>query len=176
MKKLILSVAALVMSTAIFAQQKSTDVALITNDVIDFGKVPANIPVTATFIIKNVGKVPLIIESANATCGCTVPEYSKEPIMPGKEATVKGTYNAAQGLGSFVKPIHVKFAGFDDMRDLTIKCEVVSAEDAPKVKTEEKVKTEVKEDKVETKVKTVTPAANGKKAVKKKTKTVTKKS
>lgn len=173
MKKSILAIAALVMSTAIFAQQKSTDVAVISNDVVDFGKVPANIPVTGTFVVKNVGKTPLIIENASASCGCTTPEWSKEPIMPGKEGYVKATYNAAQGLMPFTKPVHVKFAGFDDMRDLTLKGEVISAEDyaalhPEKAKKDEKVEVKKDEEKVVT-----TTAPVKKTTSKKKVKTTT---
>ena len=54
--------------------------------------------VTTTFKFKNTGDTPLIIHQAIASCGCTVPEYTKEPIAPGKKGEIKVTYN---GVGRF---------------------------------------------------------------------------
>ena len=51
----------------------------------------------------DVGDAPLVIHQAVASCGCTVPEYSQEPIAPGKTGTVKVTYN---GTGRY--PGHFK--------------------------------------------------------------------
>ena len=51
----------------------------------------------------NIGDAPLVIHQAVASCGCTVPEYTKEPIMPGKKGTIKVTYN---GTGKY--PGHFK--------------------------------------------------------------------
>ena len=50
--------------------------------------------VTCTFTFTNVGKGPLVIHQAIASCGCTVPKYTQEPILPGKTGTV--TYPAGQ--------------------------------------------------------------------------------
>ena len=49
--------------------------------------------VTHEFIFTNVGKSPLIIHQASASCGCTVPEYTLEPIMPGEKGKITVTYN-----------------------------------------------------------------------------------
>lgn len=46
-----------------------------------------------TWKFKNEGKQPLTITSAKGSCGCTVPEYPKEPIMPGKEGSIKIKYD-----------------------------------------------------------------------------------
>jgi hypothetical protein len=72
----------------------------------DFGVVSQNQPATYTFMFKNTGKEPLIITNAQASCGCTTPEWTKEPIMPGKKGFVKATYNAA-ALGVFNKAVTV---------------------------------------------------------------------
>ncbi len=47
--------------------------------------------VTHEFVFTNVGKAPLIIHQANASCGCTVPEYTLEPIMPGEKGKISVT-------------------------------------------------------------------------------------
>lgn len=72
----------------------------------DFGTIPQGTPVTYQFSVKNTGKEPLIITSASASCGCTTPDWTREPIKPGKTGTVKATYNAASP-GSFTKSVTV---------------------------------------------------------------------
>ncbi len=72
----------------------------------DFGTIPQGTPVTYQFSVKNTGKEPLIITSASASCGCTTPDWTREPIKPGKEGYVKATYNAASP-GDFTKSVTV---------------------------------------------------------------------
>ena len=94
MKKLILSVAALSFASLLFAQpaaKTAADVAKFAAETIDLGKVKQGVPATAVFTVTNVGKEPLIIEQANPTCGCTISNYTKEPIAPGKTGTINAT-------------------------------------------------------------------------------------
>lgn len=72
----------------------------------NFGNIPQNVPATATFKFTNTGKVPLVISSAQGSCGCTVPEWPKEPIAPGKTGEIKATYNAANP-GQFTKTVSI---------------------------------------------------------------------
>ncbi len=72
----------------------------------DFGNVPQNVPVSVTFKVKNTGKVPFVISSVNAQCGCTTPSYSKDPIQAGKSGEVKAQFNAASP-GPFTKTVTV---------------------------------------------------------------------
>ncbi|WP_297985113.1 DUF1573 domain-containing protein [uncultured Chryseobacterium sp.] len=58
------------------------------------------------FTVKNTGDKPLILSEVKASCGCTTPEWSKEPIMPGKTAKIKVGYNT-QINGEFQKSIDV---------------------------------------------------------------------
>ncbi len=91
----------------------------------DFGTIKeVNGPVSYTFTIKNVGNAPLVITRANASCGCTKPEYSTEPIAPGKESKIKVTYNPAGRPGPFVKTIAVYSNGKDGAFTLQIKGKV----------------------------------------------------
>lgn len=60
-----------------------------------------------TFTFTNTGSQPLIITGVTSTCGCTIPEWSKEPIMPMKKGTIKVTFNPADRPGAFRKEIHV---------------------------------------------------------------------
>jgi archaellum component FlaG (FlaF/FlaG flagellin family) len=63
--------------------------------VYEFGEIKQGEKVSYTFKFKNIGKTPLIITNASATCGCTQPEYQKEPIKPGEEGTIQVTFNSA---------------------------------------------------------------------------------
>lgn len=72
----------------------------------DFGKIKQGVPVTHEFKFVNKGKVPLIITNVAPSCGCTTPEWTKDPIAPGMEGHIKATYNAA-AQGTFNKSITV---------------------------------------------------------------------
>ncbi len=74
----------------------------------DFGEIPKGKPVSTDFSFTNTGDEPLLIADAVPGCGCTVPDYSKEPIAPGKSSTIKVTYNAATA-GAFAKTVTVNF-------------------------------------------------------------------
>lgn len=91
----------------------------------DFAKITQGKPVTAEFKFKNTGSVPLVISSAQGSCGCTVPEYSKEPIAPGKEGIVKATFNAANA-GAFTKTVTITANTEKGQEVLTIKGEVIA--------------------------------------------------
>ncbi len=135
MKNLFLSTIALALATTLFAQKKVDDVAKFTTETVDLGKVKQSVPSTATFTVTNIGKEPLIIELASPTCGCTIGDYTKEPIAPGKTGTITATYNAA-ALNHFEKHMTVKFAGVDEVKSITLTGDVLSIEDYAKWQTE----------------------------------------
>jgi hypothetical protein len=132
MKKVFITLLAFTVSAVAIAQKKVADVAQFKSETIDLGKVKQGNPPTAVFSVTNVSKEPLIIETANPTCGCTIGDYTKSPIVPGKNGEIKATYNAAN-LGQFTKTLTVKFAGVDELKSITIKGEVLSAEDFGKL-------------------------------------------
>jgi Protein of unknown function (DUF1573) len=128
MKKLLFIAAAFIVSAGAMAQTtKPDDFAKFNVDKYDFGKIKQNVPATYTFEITNKSDKPLVIENAHATCGCTTPEYQKDPILPGKTAKIKVGYNAVNG-GQFDKPVYVKFAGIAEEKVLAITGEVLPAE------------------------------------------------
>ncbi len=73
----------------------------------DFGKVKAGDKVTREFKFTNTGKSPLIISSATASCGCTVPEWPKAPVQPGEGGVIKVTFDSANKEGLQDKQITV---------------------------------------------------------------------
>lgn len=141
MKKLLFA-ALLLSSTSIFAQKKADDIAKLSTETYDFGKVKQNVPPTATITVTNIGTEPLLIEQATPSCGCTVSDYTKSPIAPGKTGTIKATYNAA-AVGQFNKTLTVKFAGADDVKFVKLTGEVLTpaAYDALKTNKESVNKT-----------------------------------
>lgn len=144
MKRILLSVAVFTLTTAAFAQKKVADVAKFNSETIDMGKLKQGTPTKGTFTVTNIGTEPLIIEQANPTCGCTISDYTKEPIAPGKTGVINATYNAANA-GHFDKHLTVKFAGIDEVKSITLTGDVVAAPAASGTdKPAEPVKAEVK--------------------------------
>ena len=87
--------------------------------------------VTHEFVFTNVGKAPLIIHQANASCGCTVPEYTLEPIKPGEKGKMTVTYNGkGRRPGVFRKSITVHNNGKQTPLRLYIEGEMIG-EEAP---------------------------------------------
>lgn len=94
----------------------------------NFGKIPQSIPAKYKFTISNSGNEPLIIQNVQKTCGCTVTDWTKDPIMPGESGYVTAQYNAAR-MGSFKKPITVISNATNSPLRLHFKGEVVKKED-----------------------------------------------
>lgn len=92
----------------------------------DFGTIKANVPVTHQFTFTNTGDSPLVIVSVQASCGCTVAEYTKTPIEPGQTGFVKATYNAAK-VGAFNKTVTVNANTEEGAVQLAIKGTVVES-------------------------------------------------
>ncbi|SOD14713.1 DUF1573 domain-containing protein [Pedobacter xixiisoli] len=65
----------------------------------EFGEIKQGEKVNYEFKFKNVGKTPLIITNATATCGCTVPEYPSAPVKPGEEGVIKVVFDSTGKLG-----------------------------------------------------------------------------
>ncbi len=122
MKNLLLAFLVLT-STSVFAQKKADDVAKFNVETFDFGKIKQDTPKTATFIVTNISNDILLIDQANPTCGCTIADYTKTPIAPGKTGIIKATYDAAS-LGRIDKTLTVKFAGIEDVKFIKLSGEV----------------------------------------------------
>src|SRR5579862_2072791 len=88
----------------------------------DFGKIPQGRPVTYVFEIVNTGSEALRLENVQASCGCTTPEWTKDPIAPGATSQIKVGYNA-HAEGRFVKNVTV-FYGDKKNKIITISGEV----------------------------------------------------
>ena len=120
MKKLFLLLMMLA-SLVAYAQQEQPEIKF-DKTVHNFGTFSEKTPIqTAVFAFTNIGKAPLIINQAIASCGCTIPSYTKEPIMPGEKGTVKVTYNGKGKFpGHFKKSITIRTNGKVEMVRLYI--------------------------------------------------------
>ena len=86
----------------------SADPLLVKESAFNFGTIPQGKPVYHFFEVTNTGKDPMVISNVQTTCGCTTPEWSKEPIAPGASTKIRVGYNAA-AEGHFDKYITVMY-------------------------------------------------------------------
>ena len=101
MKKLLSGIAIFGVFALASAQTISFD-----KTTLDYGTVKTGADGQRIFTVKNTGDKPLILSNVAASCGCTTPVWSQDPIMPGKTADIKVGYNTAIN-GYFLKQITV---------------------------------------------------------------------
>ena len=126
MKKLFLLAATFVTGFAVMAQ-KAEDVISINQDTYNFGKIKQGVPVTTFFTVTNKSDKPVVLESVVASCGCTTPEWSKEPVAPNSTSQIKVGYNAASPQ-PFTKDITIRLAGVQQPKIIHITGEVLAAD------------------------------------------------
>lgn len=90
----------------------------------DFGKIPQGKPVSVDFKFTNIGDEPLIITNIESVCGCTVPKYTKTPVLKGQSGTITVTYNAA-AVAPFSKGLTIRSNAKTPVKLIYIKGEVV---------------------------------------------------
>ena len=109
MKKLFTLFSAIAIAVVLNAQTTTTEEVLSVKEVaFDFGTIPQGKPVFHFFEVTNTGKDPMVISNVQTSCGCTTPEWSKEPIAPGGTSNVRVGYNAASE-GHFDKTITIMY-------------------------------------------------------------------
>ncbi len=86
----------------------------------NFGDIKQGTPVKVSFNFTNNLDYPLILKKVKASCGCTATDYPKEPILPGKKASIIATYNAAN-KGAFNKSITITTNAEENIKVLYIK-------------------------------------------------------
>lgn len=88
----------------------------------NFGTIKEEIGAVSTkFEFSNKGDSPVIIQRVSASCGCTTPSYTKEPVLPGKKGSIDVTYSTVSRPGTFNKTITVYTNVPDTVYILTIK-------------------------------------------------------
>lgn len=95
-----------------------------TEELHDFGEIQEGDVVEHTFAFKNTGDAPLIISSATASCGCTVPQWPKEPIAVGDEGEIKVRFDSKKKPGIQNKTITVTANTYPKINRVRIKADV----------------------------------------------------
>lgn len=128
MKKIILMTLMLVCGMTTVMAQKPAEIKF-DKTTHNFGTFSEKEPkVSCSFTFTNVGESPLVINQAIASCGCTVPEYTKTPIKPGEKGEIKVTYNGTGKFpGHFKKSITVRTNGAVEMTRLYIEGDMTEA-------------------------------------------------
>ena len=93
----------------------------------DLGTVQSGESVTHEFKFKNSGDKDLIISQAKGSCGCTQPEYPKDPIAPGDEGVIKVTFNSTGISGQITKNVTLIANTTPNTKVLTITGEVIKS-------------------------------------------------
>ena len=117
-----------VISIAAFAQAGKAEIKFDKTSH-NFGKFSKKQPVQkCTFTFTNTGTAPLVINQAIASCGCTVPAYTKTPILPGKKGEITVTYNGTGKFpGHFKKTITVRSNATTEMTRLQVEGDMEEA-------------------------------------------------
>lgn len=122
MKKF-LTMSVMLMASVCFAMAQQNQASIKFDKMIhNFGTFSENQPTQkCVFTFTNVGTAPLIINQAVASCGCTIPSYTKAPIKPGEKGEIKVTYNGTGAFpGHFKKTITVRTNGVTELTRLYI--------------------------------------------------------
>jgi hypothetical protein len=94
----------------------------------DYGEILEDGDGTWSFTFKNVGKEAIVINRVRSTCGCTIPEWPREPIEPGNSGKIEVIYNTAT-TGTFLKSIFVYSTAANSPVKLQVKGRVVAGEE-----------------------------------------------
>lgn len=91
----------------------------------DFGDIQEGSDASVDFVFTNPGKDKLIITDVKASCGCTTPFWSKEPVMPGEKGQITAKYNTQGRPGTFNKAITITSNGSEETKRIFIKGNVI---------------------------------------------------
>ncbi len=99
-------------------------------ELVDYGTIEQGSDPYRFFNFTNTGTEPLVITHAKGSCGCTVPTYPKEPILPGETGQIKVRYDTNR-LGPFTKRVTLTTNASDENTVLTIKGKVEKKPEQP---------------------------------------------
>lgn len=103
----------------------------------DFGTIDEGLQAQHEFIFTNDGTTPIIISNVRASCGCTTPDWTKDPIPPGGKGIIKASYNSQGRPGVFNKSITITSNSTEPQKVLYIKGVVNKVEPKPEYSAEE---------------------------------------
>lgn len=100
----------------------------------NFGDINQGEIVEHIFKFTNSGDAPLIIENASASCGCTVPEWPKDPIQPGGTGEIKVQFDSKGKVGQQNKQVTIRANTYPNMSKVNILSNVIAPTNGPEVK------------------------------------------
>jgi hypothetical protein len=95
-------------------------------EIVDYGTITQNSNGIRLFTFTNTGDAPLLITKVKTTCGCTVPSYSKAPILPGETGELNIKYDTKR-LGAFTKTVTVTSNAEGGNKILKIKGNIIAS-------------------------------------------------
>lgn len=119
MKKLIAIALFIFAGTAVQAQDQVAKIEF-KSEVIDYGEIQKGADGVRVFEFTNTGNVPLVITDVTSSCGCTIPEKPKDPILPGKTGEIKVKYDTNR-VGPIRKTITVYSNASEPAKSIKIK-------------------------------------------------------
>ncbi|MDX1470210.1 MAG: DUF1573 domain-containing protein [Flavobacteriaceae bacterium] len=117
----------LLLTNSFFAQQANDDLKsglTFEQEEIDYGKIPHSSDGERVFKFTNTGDEVIVISNVKTSCGCTVPSFPKEPILPGQTGEITVKYDTKR-IGSFSKTLSVISNASNPTQTLKIKGEVL---------------------------------------------------
>jgi hypothetical protein len=125
MKKLVafmamMFIAVLSMNAQVSTTTASQDSIVFASTVHDYGTIVQGADGSCEFVFVNKGKAPIVLNDVKASCGCTVPEWTRTPVAPGTKGSIKVTYNT-NNVGAFTKTITVNSNAVNNPMVLVIK-------------------------------------------------------
>ena len=93
----------------------------------NFGEIPFSTEAEFEFIFSNTGSAPLLVTHVKSTCGCTIPEWSREPVKAGEKGSIRVSYDTHR-VGVFTKSIYVYSNAGNGVQRLTVTGKVKAAD------------------------------------------------
>lgn len=128
MKKIVFLFVAMLMAFTVAAQGKFSFAKGLEHD---FGTINEGVKAEHVFKFENTGNAPIVITDVRASCGCTTPEWPKEPIMPGESASIKAVFDSNGRPGNFYKTITITSNAVEPSTKLVIKGAVTAKTQQP---------------------------------------------
>ncbi len=122
-KSIVIMVMMFIASLTIQAQDKPAtpqDSIVFATTTHDYGTIVQSSDGSCVFAFTNKGKAPIVLNDVKASCGCTVPEWTRTPVAPGEKGSIKVTYNT-NNVGAFTKSITVNSNAINNPVILIIK-------------------------------------------------------
>ncbi|UZR93804.1 DUF1573 domain-containing protein [Chondrinema litorale] len=97
----------------------------------NFGDIKEGELAEHVFAFENTGDAPIVIENVRASCGCTTPQWPKEPIMPGESAEIKAVFNSKGRPGNVYKTITITSNASETTKTLKLRGQVIKSDSTP---------------------------------------------